>query len=300
DQHHVADIRDRDRVSRLVAETEPAVIIHMAAQSLVRESYRAPAETFEVNVMGTVAVLEAVRLRARPCVVVIVTSDKCYENREQLWGYREIDRMGGRDPYSASKGTAELVVAAYRRSFFPPDRLDDHQVHLATVRSGNVIGGGDWSNDRIIADLARGLSAGKSVGVRSPDSIRPWQHVLEPLCGYLTLASRMLLDPQCRWCDAWNFGPLAQDAVSVREVTDAFVAAWGSGRWVDQSNPRQPHEAHVLRLNVDKALTELNWRPRWNVAEAIERTARWYHRFYDRPEAALEATLADLRDYGGN
>jgi CDP-glucose 4,6-dehydratase len=270
----------------------------MAAQSLVRESYRTPAETFDVNLMGTVSVLEAVRSRGGPCAVIVVTSDKCYENREQVWGYREIDRMGGRDPYSASKGAAELVVASYRRSFFPVDRLAQHQVQLASVRAGNVIGGGDWSADRIVADLARGISAGELVSIRSPLAVRPWQHVLEPLSGYLTLATRMLTSPAAQWCDGWNFGPLPDETLTVREVVESFVAAWGKGAWVDRSDPGQPHEAHLLRLSIDKALAELNWRPHWTVSQALGRTAGWYRRYYDRPESAREACLDDFAAYG--
>jgi CDP-glucose 4,6-dehydratase len=295
--HHEGDIRDRERLARVVADTAPDVVFHLAAQSLVRESYRSPVDTFEVNVMGTTALLEAIRAAARPCAAIIVTSDKCYENREHVWGYREIDPLGGRDPYSASKGASEIVVASYRRSFFPPDKLDRHGVQVASVRAGNVIGGGDWSADRIIADLARGLATNEPVPVRSPRAVRPWQHVLEPLSGYLTLATRMLDAPASRWCDAWNFGPLPNDAVTVREVAEAFIATWGKGTWIDRSDPSQPEEAHLLRLNIDKVLAELNWRPRWNVTRAIEQTALWYRKFYDQPDSARQACLADLTVY---
>jgi CDP-glucose 4,6-dehydratase len=295
--HHEGDIRDRSGVARVVTETEPEVVFHLAAQSLVLEGYRAPAETFDVNVMGTAAVLEAIRALGRPCAVIIVTSDKCYENREHVWGYREIDVLGGRDPYSASKGTAEIVVASYRQSFFHPQRLGRHGVQLATVRAGNVIGGGDWAADRIVADLARGIASNEPVLVRSPRAVRPWQHVLEPLSGYLILAARMLNTPSSRWCEAWNFGPLPHDALTVREVAEAFIAAWGQGTWVDRSDPNQPEEAHLLRLNIDKALAELNWRPRWDISRALERTAAWYRGYYNRPESARESCLADITCY---
>jgi CDP-glucose 4,6-dehydratase len=292
--HIEADIRDRTRLAQVVAQVSHDIVFHLAAQSLVRESYRSPAETFDVNVMGTAAVLEAVRAQGRPCSVIVVTSDKCYENREHVWGYREIDPMGGRDAYSASKGAAELVTASYRCSFFPPDKLEEHQVQVASVRAGNVIGGGDWAADRIIADLARGIAGGEPVSVRSPHAVRPWQHVLEPLSGYLTLGARMLTSPAPRWCEGWNFGPLSNDALTVGEVADAFITAWGKGTWIDRSDPEQPHEAHLLRLSIDKALAELHWRPRWDVTHAIQRTAGWYRQYYDRTESAREACLADL------
>jgi CDP-glucose 4,6-dehydratase len=292
--HQMGDIRDREGFARVLAETAPDVVFHLAAQSLVRESYRSPADTFDVNVMGTVSVLDAVRRQTRPCAVVIVTSDKCYENREQVWGYREIDPLGGHDPYSASKGATEIVVAAYRRSFFHPARLSEHQVQVASARAGNVIGGGDWAPDRIVADLARCLAAGEPIPVRNPQAVRPWQHVLEPLSGYLTLAARMLQTPSPQWSDAWNFGPLPEGAVSVRELTEAFIAAWGRGAWEDRSDASQPHEAHVLRLSIEKSHAELSWRPRWSVDDTIRRTAHWYKRYYADPASASGACLDDI------
>jgi CDP-glucose 4,6-dehydratase len=297
DAHCEGDVREGTAIAQAIDEFAPDVIFHLAAQSLVRESHRSPAETFDVNVMGTVAVLEAVRSSGRPCAVVVVTSDKCYENREQVWGYREIDRLGGHDPYSASKGAAEIVVASYRRSFFPPERLAEHGLQIASVRAGNVIGGGDWAADRIVADLARALACGNPVPIRCPGAIRPWQHVLEPLSGYLTLAMRMLTNPDSTWCDGWNFGPEAGDALSVRELAEKFIAAWGTGTWIDKSDTRQPHEARVLRLCIDKALAELGWRPRWTVKQAIERTAGWYRRYYDDPNSARAACEDDLDEY---
>ncbi len=234
----------------------------------------------------------------RPCVVVVVSSDKCYENREHVWGYREMDPVGGYDPYSASKGAAEIVAAAYRRSFFPPARLAEHGVKLATARAGNVIGGGDWAKDRIIPDVVRHLQAGEPVPVRNPAAVRPWQHVLEPLSGYLTLAARMLASDDPKWCEAWNFGPLPGDEIPVGRLVDSFIAAWGEGQWKDTSDANRPHEAQVLRLGIDKALRQLGWRPRWNVAEAVRRTAAWYRRFYrDRPSNMREACLADVAAY---
>jgi CDP-glucose 4,6-dehydratase len=300
--HHEADIRDGAGLAQAMRACAPDVVLHLAAQPLVRASYDQPRETFEVNVVGTASVLDAVRALGRPCAVVVITSDKCYENREHVFGYRETDPLGGLDPYSASKGAAEIVVASYRRSFFPPERVATHGIRLASVRAGNVIGGGDWAQDRIVADAARSLSSGQPVAVRNPRSTRPWQHVLEPLGGYLLLAARMLALPtDARLADAWNFGPSTLESVSVGELVDLFVAAWGSGSWKDQSLGGQPHEAHLLRLSIDKAVTQLGWRPRWSVGEAVRRTALWYRRFYEQSPAiagAMRAScLADIADY---
>ena len=303
--HHEADLRDAARVEQALSAADPAIVLHLAAQALVRESYVRPRETFETNILGTVNVLEAIRTRGKPCAVVVVTSDKCYENREQLWGYRERDPMGGHDPYSASKGAAEIVTAAYRRSFFPPEHLSEHGVKLATARAGNVIGGGDWAKDRILCDAARALAAGQPVPVRNPSAVRPWQHVLEPLSGYLTLAARLLASDEPGWCEAWNFGPLPGDDIPVRQLVDLFVTAWDQGgvgvspaRWEDKSDPHQPHEAGLLRLSIDKAIARLGWRPRWNVAEAVRRTATWYRQAHCATGADMRrACLDDIAAY---
>ncbi|MGA2619341.1 MAG: CDP-glucose 4,6-dehydratase [Thermoguttaceae bacterium] len=279
--HWEGDLRDVERLERAVRRADPDVVFHLAAQSLVRTGYAQPRETLDVNVIGTAALLDAVRAHGKPCAVVVATSDKCYENREQVWGYRENDPLGGHDPYSASKGAAELVAACYRRSFFDPLRLADHGVKLATARSGNVIGGGDWARDRLVPDAVRSLAAGRPVPVRSPGSVRPWQHVLESLGGYLTLAARMLQSDDPAWCDAWNFGPLPGQELSVAELVERLLAAWGGGTWTDASQPCAPHEAALLRLNIDKSLCRLGWRPAWVAGTAIARTARWYRRCYD-------------------
>jgi CDP-glucose 4,6-dehydratase len=291
--HHEADLRDAQRVERELHAANPDIVLHLAAQALVRESYARPRETFETNILGTVNVLEAIRTRGKPCAVVVVTSDKCYENREHVWGYRECDPLGGHDPYSASKGAAEIVTAAYRRSFFPPERLGEHGVKLATARAGNVIGGGDWAKDRILCDAVRALAAGQPVPVRNPPAVRPWQHVLEPLSGYLTLAARLLASNDPAWCEAWNFGPLPGDDIPVRQLVDLFVSAWGSGSWEDKSDHRQPHEAGLLRLSIDKAIGRLDWRPRWSIAEAVVRTAHWYRRSYDEGGHQMLAACRD-------
>lgn len=285
-QHHEADIRDGARLAQAMRAAAPDVVFHLAAQPLVRLSYAEPRETFDVNVIGTAAVLDAVRTLGRPCAVIVITSDKCYENREHVFGYRETDPLGGFDPYSASKGAAEIVVASYRQSFFPIERANSHGVRLASVRAGNVIGGGDWAEDRIAADIVRSLSVGDPVPVRNPRAIRPWQHVLEPLSGYLLLAARMLVGEEgARLAEPWNFGPSSVEVITVRELVELFVAAWGSGDWKDISTPDQVHEAHLLRLSIDKAVTRLGWCPRWSVAEMVRRTAEWYRSFYERRES---------------
>lgn len=276
--HQAGDIRDQTRVNRIVADYQPDVIFHLAAQPLVRLSYDCPRETFDVNVMGTACVLDAVRASGHSTNVVVVTSDKCYENQEQVWGYREDDAMGGHDPYSASKGCTEILTASYRRSFFHPDRLNDHGISVATARAGNVIGGGDWARDRIMTDIVAAITSGQPVGVRNPSAIRPWQHVLEPLSGYLTLGMKMLTTPNARWCNGWNFGPTEGAAISVGELCNIAVKAWGSGRWNDLSDGDNVHEAAILRLCIDKATTDIGWKPRWTVEECIERTMNWYRK----------------------
>lgn len=303
-QHHEADIRDNARLTEAMRAAGPDVVFHLAAQPLVRASYADPRETFDVNVIGTASVLDAVRALSRPCAVVVVTSDKCYENREHVFGYRETDPLGGFDPYSASKGAAEIVVASYRQSYFPAARDGDHGVRLASVRAGNVIGGGDWARDRIVADIARSVSANEPVLVRNPRAIRPWQHVLEPLAGYLLLAARMLSDSDgARWGEAWNFGPSSVEFVTVGELADLFVQAWGKGAWQDVSTTGQVHEAHLLRLSIDKVVSRLGWRPRWSVRETVRRCADWYRGFYacretERSAGFMRAAcLTDIADY---
>lgn len=294
----IGDIRDRGLMRGALGSFKPDVVFHLAAQPLVRDSYALPFETFEVNVMGTASVLDAVRDLKRPCAVVCITTDKCYENREQVWGYRECDPMGGHDPYSASKGAAEILIASYRRSFFNPSGLDQHGVQLASARAGNVIGGGDWARDRIVTDIVAALTAGRAVPVRNPHAIRPWQHVLEPLSGYLTLASAMLTKADPKWCEAWNFGPVSGTELSVGKLADAFVKAWGKGGWMDQSSSGQPHEASILRLSIEKAGWELDWHPRWSCEEMIKRTAQWYRSVLCEVADARKACEADIMAYG--
>jgi CDP-glucose 4,6-dehydratase len=293
----LGDLRNRDLVRDTMAACAPDVVFHLAAQPLVRDSYDQPFETFEVNVLGTASVLDAVRNLNRPCAVICITTDKCYENREQVWGYRECDPMGGHDPYSASKGAAEILIASYRRSFFHPAGLNQHGVQLASARAGNVIGGGDWARDRIVTDMVSALKAGRFIPVRNPRAIRPWQHVLEPLSGYLTLAAAMLTKPDPKWCEGWNFGPVSGTELTVEELADAFVKAWGSGAWADQSTPGQPHEATILRLSIEKAGQELGWRPRWTCDEMVARTAQWYRSVLCEGADARNACEADMVAY---
>jgi CDP-glucose 4,6-dehydratase len=297
--HHESDIRDAARLAQALNDAEPEVVFHLAAQALVREGYARPRETFDTNVLGTANLLEAVRMRRKPCVAIVVTSDKCYApDGGGPAGHRETDPLGGEDPYSASKAAAEHVVAAYRRAFFPPEGLARHGVKVASVRAGNVIGGGDWAKDRIVTDIVRSLAAQRPVPVRNPRAVRPWQHVLEPLGGYLTLAARMLASDDPHWPDAWNFGPRGAGDVPVVEVVNQIIAAWGAGTWQDVSDARQPPETAVLRLSIEKAVRELGWSPRWDLREAVRRTAAWYRAYYENPGADMRpACLDDIAAY---
>jgi CDP-glucose 4,6-dehydratase len=289
------DIRDVGALRELVRAVRPEVVFHLAGQPLVRAAHRDPIETFGVNVMGTAAVLDAVRLEQQPCVVIAVTSDKCYENQDWPWGYRETDRLGGSEPYGASKAAAELVAAAYLRTYFPPERAAAHGVLLASVRAGNVIGGGDWSADRIVPDIVAALSAGRPVEVRFPGAVRPWQHVLDPLAGYMRLAAGLLtgaLDPVAG-CGGWNFGPRSSAQVSVRELVDEAISCWGSGRWVEVADPLQVHEARLLHLSIDRALSELRWQPVWGFTESIRRTIAWYRAALSEGHSATRQLCLD-------
>ncbi len=292
--HHEADVRDRGSLVAALRAARPQVVLHLAAQPLVRRSHIDPLETFSTNVLGTATVLDALRALDAPCAAIMVTSDKCYEPNEDGRPHKESDPIGGRDPYSASKGAAELVTAAYRGSCFPIGRLSQHGVQVATVRAGNVIGGGDWAEDRIVTDIVRHLVAGRPVPVRNPAAIRPWQHVLDPLCGYLALAEAMLAEPGPRWSTGWNFGPPAGHALDVRNLTELFIDAWGAGRWEVVHDPRAPIETHALRLDVRKSLAELPWCPRFTTAEAIRRTASWFRSFVTDPASARTLCELDL------
>ncbi len=291
-RHVVADVRDRDRLVAEVRASQPSVIFHLAAQALVRRAYAEPRETFETNVMGTVNVLEAARACPSVRAVVVVTSDKCYQNLETGRPFRETDAMGGRDPYSASKGCAELVTAAYRESFFADGAA------VASARAGNVIGAGDWAADRIVPDCVRALVASEPIVVRNPDAVRPWQHVLEPLSGYLWLAACMLRD-RGRYEGAWNFGPPDQGGDKpVRWLVERFVEEWGSGSWTTPADAgRQPHEAHHLSLDSAKAREQLGWAPVWDARTAVRQTASWYREYHRAAARGRELVEHQLQAY---
>jgi len=273
--HLIGDVRDEEKLKKIIKLYRPEFVFHLAAQPLVRYSYVAPKYTYEVNIMGVVNLLEAVRETDSVKVVIVVTSDKCYENREWIYGYREIDPMGGYDPYSSSKGCAELILSAYRRSFF--DKLG---IGLSSVRAGNVIGGGDWQKDRLVPDCIKALSEGRVIKIRYPKSIRPWQFVLEPLSGYILLAIKMSED-RIKFSGAWNFGPSDNDILTVEELTKRVVAYWGGGTYEAERSSEIFHEANLLKLDCSKANFLLNWHSIYSVDEAIKNTVKWYKNYYE-------------------
>jgi CDP-glucose 4,6-dehydratase len=270
----IGDIRDLAKLQAVFAEHQPEIVIHMAAQPLVRYSYQNPVETYSTNVMGTVHLFEAVRNTPSVKAVVNITTDKCYENREWVWGYRENEPMGGFDPYSNSKGCAELVSAAYRSSFFNADTYAQHGVATATVRAGNVIGGGDWAQDRLIPDILSAFEQGRKVDIRNPHAIRPWQHVMEPLCGYLTLAEQ-LFEHGPSFGEGWNFGPNDQDAKPVGWIVKQMAALWGADAQWQVDTGDHPHEAHYLKLDISKALSRLDWHPALRLQDALALIIDW-------------------------
>ncbi|MEM7475916.1 MAG: CDP-glucose 4,6-dehydratase [Planctomycetota bacterium] len=291
-RHCVSDICDHDSLKQEIQKADPDIVLHFAAQSVVRTGYTTPRETFETNIMGTANVLEAIRCTGRPCTALCITSDKCYENVEQVWGYRETDSLGDHDPYGASKGAAELVIRAYRDSFFPLSKLSEHGVQLLSARAGNVIGGGDWTKDALIVDVANALMNRQPICIRNPNALRPWQHVLQALSGYLLLTAKAFLSNTGEYCDAWNIGPAPGNEISVSEVVTEFIGCWDSGSWYVDARGEQPREATILRLNIDKAMWELGWRPTWNVQTAIDKTAAWYKDYLTRTDAG--ASCADF------
>jgi CDP-glucose 4,6-dehydratase len=295
----IGDIRDLEHLRAVFAEHQPEIVIHMAAQPLVRYSYIEPVETYSTNVMGTVNLLEAVRSTASVKAVVNVTTDKCYENREWAWGYRENEPMGGYDPYSSSKGCAELVTAAYRNSYFNPSTINNKpSPAVATARAGNVIGGGDWAEDRLIPDIMRAITDGRPVNIRNPHAIRPWQHVLEPLSGYLLLAQK-LYEEGATYAEGWNFGPNDEDAKPVQWIVETLTQTWGEGAsWVLDGG-EHPHEAHYLKLDCSKAKGRLDWHPRWNLQETLESIARWNKQWL-AGENMKNVSLQQIADYQAN
>lgn len=295
--HHVeGDVRDLKAVKHAFDIAEPEIVFHLAAQALVRDSYDDPKMTFDTNIGGAVNVLEAIRQCPSVKTAIIITSDKCYHNKEWIWGYRESDPLGGHDPYSASKGAVEIVSAAYRRSYFDQKGLGPH-LGLATTRAGNVIGGGDWAKDRIIPDCIRALGKKQPIIVRNPDATRPWQHVLDPLHGYLFLATRLWENPD-KFSGAWNFGPRTSDQITVRALADRFINTWGNGTIKTPHIKKAPHEAHLLNLNIDKAIFELKWQPVLDSSSAIDWTVNWYKSWYQANDDWQNISTAQIKEFG--
>lgn len=291
----IGDIRDPETLLRVIRDADPEIVIHLAAQPLVRYSYADPVETYSTNVMGTVHLLEAVRRTPSVRALVNVTTDKCYENKEWLWAYRENEPMGGHDPYSSSKGCSELLTAAWRNSYFPPEKYAEHHVGLATARAGNVIGGGDWAADRLIPDILAAFEQNRPVVIRNPHAVRPWQHVLEPLRGYMVLAEK-LYEYGSDYAEAWNFGPDAQDARPVEWIVRQLAGQWGgSARW-EVDGREHPHEASCLRLDISKAAHRLNWRPVLSLPQALSLVIDWA-RHWQQGGDLRAMTLAQIASY---
>lgn len=288
----VGDVRDVDAVKWAVNRSQAEIVFHLAAQPLVRRSYSEPKYTFDVNVGGTVNLLEAVRHSDTAKVCVVVTSDKCYENREWDRGYRETDAMGGHDPYSASKGAAEIVASSYQRSFFE----NKSSIRMASARAGNVIGGGDWSKDRIVTDFVTSILADEPLTLRNPKATRPWQHVLEPLSGYMHLAASLWQEDGARFSGGWNFGPHDNSVIPVVDLAHLLCHTWERGEIIVKANPNQPHEAKLLKLDSSKSRVQLGWTPVWNVAEAVKATVEWYKSFSEGANAS-QLTETQLASY---
>ena len=288
-----ADIRNKEKLQEEISNFQPDLVFHLAAQALVRRSYEIPSETFEINAVGTANVLEAVNKLSNKCTVIVITTDKVYHNKEIDYHYKETDELGGYDPYSASKAATEIVVNSFRNSFFNPQKYSVHQKAVASVRAGNVIGGGDWNKDRIIPDIIRSLVADEPIAVRNPLAVRPWQHVLEPVNGYLLLG--ILLDKNAQiYSGAYNFGPLPTDHLPVNKLVDIAIDCWGSGAWIDTSESTHLHEANLLQLDITKAATVLNWKPKLTSTQAIEWTIGWYKQ---NQEDLFNYTLTQIKNY---
>ena len=289
-----ADIRDAAAMQRIFDEYQPEIVFHLAAQPLVRLSYDEPVDTWQTNVMGTINVMEAFRHCEAAKVAVMITTDKCYENREQNHAYTEDEPMGGYDPYSSSKGACEIAISSWRRSFMNPDAYAKHGKAIASVRAGNVIGGGDWAKDRIIPDCIRAIEAGQPIAIRNRKAVRPWQHVLEPLSGYMLLAQKIWEEPM-KYCEGWNFGPKMDAVVPVWNVATMLTEAYGKGELLDQTDPNAVHEANLLMLDITKAQTRLGWQPKLSTKAAIELTADWYKRY--QKEDVYELCVEEIRKY---
>jgi len=294
--HITGDIRNQTNLQKAFQEHQPEIVFHLAAQPIVLESYKDPQLTYETNVMGTVNVLEATRKTKSVKTCVVITSDKCYENKEWVYGYRETDPMGGYDPYSSSKGCAELVVASYRKSFF--ESCQDSSASLSSVRAGNVIGGGDWANDRIIPDTVKALAANIPITIRNPHATRPWQYVLEPLGGYLQLGALMNKNG-AEYAGAWNFGPKDSNIVTVEKLVKGAIKCWGKGSYKIDQPKACPHEAQLLKLDTSKAQLLLKWKPIYDINQTIEKTINWYKQFYEKaaPEELCKLSIKEIREY---
>ena len=291
---HREDLRDFSKLLEVFKKEKPEIVFHLGAQALVIDGYNSPLETFQTNTMGTANVLEAIRLTDTVKTAIMVTTDKVYENKEWIWPYREEETIGGYDPYSASKGACELIISSYRNSFFNPNKYAEHGKAIASVRAGNVIGGGDWCENRIIPDCIKSIEKNQEIDVRRPNAVRPWQHVLEPIGGYLYLGTKMIEDP-VRYSEAWNFGPEHENIIPVSELVTKLIESYGQGSWKDISNSNQLHEATLLSLDINKAKTNLNWSPVLGIDAAIEYTTEWYKNYtYSN---VLELTKDQIRNY---
>lgn len=295
----IADIRDKDRLAEEITNFAPDFIFHLAAQPLVRLSYDLPVQTFEVNAMGTANLLDVVHQLQQKCTVVLITTDKVYLNREWIYPYRENDRLGGYDPYSASKACAELIIDSYRNSFFNPNNYSAHHKAIAVARAGNVIGGGDWSKDRLLPDIAQALIKKETIAVRNPKSVRPWQHVMEPVAGYLLLGERLEKFPE-QFAQAYNFGPYSGDTLTVEEIVGLAIRKWGSGSYKVLQQDEQLHEAGFLKLDITKAEIEIGWKPILNAKEAVGMTINWYKTFFENPASINELTENQVMHFLGD
>jgi CDP-glucose 4,6-dehydratase len=292
----IADLRNKKRLEEEIVNFQPDFIFHLAAQPLVRLSYKIPAETFEVNVIGTANVLDAVLLLEKKCDMVLITTDKVYHNNEWIYPYRENDKLGGYDPYSASKACAELVIDSYRNSFFNTKSYNNHKKGIAVARAGNVIGGGDWSKDRLIPDIAKAFAVEKPVVIRNPNSVRPWQHVLEPVVGYLLLGANLNNEP-ISFSQSYNFGPHLTDALSVEEMLKLAIASCGKGEYIVEQLDGQPHEAGLLKLDISKAISELKWQPKMDAEKAVSMTMDWYAAFARNKDTISEFTTIQINTF---
>lgn len=295
----IGNLLDREKLLNEVSTFKPDFIFHLAAQPLVRLSYEIPSQTFEVNAIGTANLLDAVRSLENPCAVILITTDKVYHNNEWDYPYRENDRLGGYDPYSASKACAELIIDSYRNSFFNVSNYNEHQKALAVGRAGNVIGGGDWSKDRLMPDIVRSLSNNEPIIVRNPVSVRPWQHVLEPLVGYLKLGINLFQNP-VKYSEAFNFGPNLSDALSVETMVKIAIERWGKGTYEKQSSNNQPHEAGLLKLDISKTINKLDWNPKLNASEAVSMTIDWYKAYFERTSNIIDFTEQQIKSFNIN